>query len=90
MDDKNVVDFTAYRRGETGRVPCPRCLRPVPADSTRCPHCRVHYQGAAYEFAEEKTPDANQVVGWNRWISWIVLAIIVTMCSAIFVGKLIG
>ena len=89
MDDKNVVDFTAYRRGETGQVPCPRCSRPVPADSTRCPHCRVHYQGAAYEFAEANTPDANQVTGWIRLIVWIVLAIVVTMGSAILVGSLI-
>ena len=38
----------------SGAVLCPRCRRPIPAASTTCPECGVHFQGWAEDFARSR------------------------------------
>ncbi len=45
---------SAPSRKVSGSVPCQRCLRPIPASSTTCPECGVHFQGWAEDFTESR------------------------------------
>jgi predicted amidophosphoribosyltransferase len=90
MEEDGIFDLNEYRRGEGSRVPCPRCSKPIPADATRCPECRVHFQGQAYEFAEAKSRSDPPVVAWIRLSAWVIIAIVALLLAALVVGSFAG
>ncbi|MCL4692991.1 MAG: hypothetical protein KJ060_10845 [Candidatus Hydrogenedentes bacterium] len=76
MSEYNVFDFTSYREGSSNLVPCRRCSRPIPAGSTRCPHCGLWYQGHAFEFAPDATGEVRMRFGWIKAVAALILALL--------------
>ena len=69
MSDDNIFDFTSYRGGSGNLVPCKRCKRPIPADSTRCTYCGLHYQGHAWQFTPEADGEVRMHFTWVKAIA---------------------
>lgn len=90
MEDDRIFDLTEYRRGTGNLVPCPRCSRPIPASATRCPECRVHFQGQAYEFAEAKAGPLDSGRPVIRVAAWVLLIALALIAVAFVVGALLG
>ena len=88
MDEEGIFDLTEYRHGGGDRVPCPRCSKPIPASATRCPHCRVHFDGEAYQFTEELQYESGVGGRWIRLAAWALVALIVLFLSVLVVGLL--
>ncbi len=62
---------------QSGSVPCPRCRRPIPASSTTCPECGVHFQGWAEDFT-----DAPPSFFRTRGARYILLATAVLLIAS--------
>ena len=63
----------------SGAVPCPRCRRPIPASSTTCPECGVHFQGWAEDFAESRLSFLRKSIGRYVLFATAVLLILVML-----------
>ncbi len=50
-DDPPVEPDAAAGDDGPETVPCPKCGRDIWAYTQRCPHCGVHFNGEAWEFA---------------------------------------
>ncbi len=62
VDEPETFKLSEYRRGTGSRVACPKCNAAIPAETTRCPYCGVHFRGAAHTFA----PDAEAAMEKRR------------------------
>ncbi len=72
----NHLNFEAHRRRRDANadlVPCAKCKRRIPALTTRCPECGVHFNGAAEDFVQEGGGDR----GTPTWM--VVLAVLLLM-----------
>ncbi len=87
MNDDNVFDFTTYREGTGNLVPCKRCGRPIPADSTQCKHCGLYYQGHASDFAPGTTGDVRMNFAWMRAVAMMIL---VLLAGLLLLALLVG
>jgi hypothetical protein len=83
MEDDKTVDLTAYREGAGNLIPCARCARPIPADSTRCVHCGVHFQGKAWQFTRGGTGDIRM---GGRWLPVVVLLVLAVLGGFLVLG----
>lgn len=90
MNDEGIFDLAEYRSGGGDRVPCPRCSKPVPASATRCPHCRVHFDGEAYQFSEGLPYESGVGSKWIRLAAWALIAIIVLLLAVLAVGSILN
>lgn len=90
MEENGIFDLTEYRSGGGERVPCPRCSRPIPASVTRCPHCRVHFDGEAYQFTERAPFESGVGRGWIRLTAWVLIAAVALLLAALAVGTIVG
>lgn len=83
MSDNKIVDFTQYRSGSGALVPCRRCLAPIPADSTTCSRCGLHFRGRAADFA----PGANEPAELpNRWLKIATYAVLTLLAAGALVS----
>ena len=90
MGKDNTFDFAAYRKGVGNRVPCPRCGRPIPADSTQCPECRVHFDGIAAEFAPGARDGSSMLGRWAKVGAWLILGILAIGLLMALAAHLLG
>ncbi|WP_422928662.1 hypothetical protein [Singulisphaera sp. PoT] len=72
------------RPDEDELVKCARCGAMIPGTSTRCPECRVHFQGEAQDFYHESEREERHP--WNK--SWAV-AIVVVLLVLMILGSLV-
>jgi len=60
-------------------VLCPRCRRPIPASSTTCPECGVHFQGWAEDFTESRLSFLRKSIGRYVLLAAAVILILVML-----------
>lgn len=74
------LSFEEHRRrrqADADLVPCPRCRKRIPALSTRCPACGIHFSGAAEDFAQESEGGR----GPPTWV--VVVVLLVAMLAGV-------
>jgi hypothetical protein len=75
-----ILSFDEHRRRRDESpdlVRCARCGKPIPATATRCPECRVHFQGEAYEFSHP----SERASGRGRAGRWAVVIVAVLLAA---------
>ncbi|GMW00630.1 MAG: hypothetical protein AMXMBFR84_17670 [Candidatus Hydrogenedentota bacterium] len=83
---KDVFDFSAYRSGRGALVPCRRCKKPIPADSTRCGHCGLHFRGHAAEFVSSFEAPRKRFGRLARMVVGFLLGALLLALLAGFAG----
>lgn len=79
-DETELLSFAEHqqRRDENpSTVRCVRCREWIPATSTRCPECRIHFQGQAQDYFDddEKSYFAASKPIWSVIVAVILLAL---------------
>lgn len=85
MDDE-PLNFEEHRRrrpADTDVVPCARCKKPIPAVSTRCPECGVHFSGAAEDFVQEGRGGR----GTPTWVVVVAVVLLVVTVAGLLTGR---
>ncbi len=66
-------------KSDSGSVLCPRCRRPIPASSTTCPECGVHFEGWAEDFTDSGPSFLRTSTGRYFLLAAAVLLILVML-----------
>jgi hypothetical protein len=77
MADDEILNIEQHRQAkedDSSSVRCFRCGKSIPAVSTRCPHCRVHFQGVAEDFDGEEDEYRRKRQPW-----WVIITAIILL-----------
>jgi hypothetical protein len=80
------LNFEAHRRrrqADADVVPCAKCKTRIPALSTRCPECNVHFSGAAEDFVQESEGGR----GTQTWVVVVAVVLLVVMLTSLLGGR---
>jgi hypothetical protein len=86
MADDEFLSFDEHRQewvDDDSSVRCFRCGKSIPAIATRCPHCRVHFQGVADDFDREGEEEYARA-GRPWWVIVTAVALLLFMIYSVF------
>lgn len=78
----DIDEYEEEENREEDYVRCARCRRWIPAFSTRCPECGVHFQGQAQDFDDEE--EEYQRRGLPLWVIWTAIVLLVLSVIGVF------
>ena len=70
----NLAAFRKRKGSDATLVTCPKCRTLINMLVVRCPNCRIHFDGPAFQFARDNAPPPP---AWFAIVLWIVVVLIV-------------
>lgn len=86
MENHNSINFTEYRKGSCGQVPCAKCSQMIPANATSCPYCGIHFSGAAVDFTPGEREEGETGKRWLRIMTWLILLLAAGLAAVWVMG----
>jgi hypothetical protein len=76
----NFEEHRRRRQADAELVPCAKCKTRIPALSTRCPECGVHFSGVAEDFVQEGVGGR----GTPTWVVVVAVLLLMVVLTSLF------
>ena len=70
----NLAAFRKRKGSDATLVTCPKCRTLINMLAVRCPNCRIHFDGPAFQFARDNAPPPPPPA-WFAIVLWIVVVL---------------
>lgn len=81
MADDDTIRLDDHRPpddGDSEKIPCAKCGQLIHMYTTRCPHCGIHFRGAAFEFEHPSEHDATPP---SRTLHRLTMLLLITLAG---------